>query len=172
MDELEITGGAMPMRRPAFIRQATLEDLAELHGVDEVVFGALAYPIFVLRQFIDVHQRHFLVAADPSLLGYALAAYPAHSDEAWLLGLGVRPEARAYGYGRALLARCLERLRRDGARCVRLTVEPGNHPAIRLYESADFRISDLQRDYYGPGEHRYLMCAALDDQPEFATAAP
>ncbi|MBR7835933.1 GNAT family N-acetyltransferase [Actinospica durhamensis] len=158
-----------------YIRQVAHRDLEPLHGVDLHVFGELAYPYFALRQLIDVHYRHFLVAdagpdlpgLAPELLGYVLAAHAAQAPEAWLLNLGVRPDMRRRGYGRMLFERCLAGLRRDGAGLVRLTVEPGNHAAIRLYESAGFRIQDLQRDYYGPGEHRYCMSVSLDSlRPE------
>lgn len=174
MDEPELVSGAVPVRRPAYIRQVKHDDLAALHDVDEAVFGKLAYPMFVLRQFIDVHQRHFLVAdAGPLLLGYVLAGYAAGSHEAWLLGLGVRAEARNRGYGRALLERCLERLKNDGACSVRLSVEPDNHAAIKLYESTAFKLMGFYRDYYGPGEDRFEMRAFFsDDQSCRAETAP
>jgi ribosomal protein S18 acetylase RimI-like enzyme len=165
MDEIEIATGSARERGPAFIRQASTEDLSALHEVDEAVFGDLAYPLFVLRQFVDVHQRHFLVVdAAPPLLGYVLAAYAARADEAWLLGLGVHPDARNYGWGRALMDRCLARLRSDGADSVRLTVKPGNTAAIKLYESTGFKKTCYIPHYYGDGEGRYEMVASLTDQ--------
>lgn len=162
MDEVGVTAGAVRARGPAFIRHARAEDLSALHTVDEAVFGDLAYPLFVLRQFVDVHQRHFLVIdADPPLLGYVLAAHAAHSSQAWLLGLGVHPDARKYGYGRALMDRCLTMLRDDGASGVRLTVKPGNTAAIKLYESTGFKKTSYIPGYYGDGEGRYEMAASF-----------
>ena len=174
MDENAVASGTARARRPAFIRQARTEDLTALHDVDEAVFGDLAYPLFVLRQFVDVHQRHFLVMdADPPLLGYVLAAHAARTDEAWLLGLGVHPDVRKYGYGRALMERCLSRLRHDGAQAVRLTVKPGNNAAIKLYESAGFKKTGYIPHYYGDGEGRYEMVASLaDEQTRKVGAAP
>lgn len=174
MDVNEAVSGSARARRPAFIRQARTDDLSALHDVDAAVFGDLAYPLFVLRQFVDVHQRHFLVVdADPPLLGYVLAAYAARSDEAWLLGLGVVPDERKYGYGRALMDRCLTRLRCDGARAVRLTVKPGNTAAIKLYESIGFKKAGYIPHYYGDGEGRYEMVASLaDEQTTKVGAAP
>lgn len=152
-------------RRPFFIRQARADDLLALHEIDRAVFGEFAYPPFVLRQFVDVHQRHFLVVdADPPLLGYVLAAHAARSDEAWLLGLGVHPQERSNGYGRALMERCLARLRIDGARAVRLTVKPENTAAIKLYESTGFKKTAYIPHYYGDGEDRYEMVASLADR--------
>lgn len=165
MDEGEITRGAVPARRPAYIRQVQAGDLSALHDVDEAVFGEFAYPLFVLRQFVDVHQRHFLVVdADPPLLGYVLAAYAARSAEAWVLGLGVHPEVRKYGYGRALMGRCLARLRTDGALRALLTVKPENIAAIKLYEAVGFVKTGFEPHYYGDGEGRYTMVAELGEQ--------
>ncbi|HEX4788818.1 MAG TPA: N-acetyltransferase [Actinospica sp.] len=172
MDEAEIESGVVRARRPAYIRQARLADLTALHDVDEAVFGELAYPLFVLRQFVDVHQRHFLVVdADPPLLGYVLAAYAARAEQAWLLGLGVHPDARTYGYGRALMHRCLDRLRSDGATSVRLTVKPDNAAAIHLYESTGFKKTGYIPHYYGDGEGRYEMVASLTDRQTMSVGA-
>jgi [ribosomal protein S18]-alanine N-acetyltransferase len=162
MDEVEITQGRGSARRPAYIRQAGSADLLALHEMDVAVFGELAYPLFVLRQFVDVHRRHFLVVdADPPLLGYVLAAFEAPAEDAWLLGLGIRPEARGHGYGRALMDRSLERLRGDGVRRVLLTVKPENIAAIRLYESIGFNNTGFHPHYYGDGEGRLMMAAQL-----------
>jgi ribosomal-protein-alanine N-acetyltransferase len=165
MDEVEMTSGSVSLGGPAFIRQARPDDLHALQDVDTAVFGELAYPLFVLRQFIDVHHRHFLVAdADPPLLGYVLAAFAAGADDAWLLGLGVRPDARQYGHGRALMHRCLDRLRGDGVRRVLLTVKTENTPAIKLYESIGFKNMGYRQHYYGDDEGRYMMIANLGTQ--------
>jgi ribosomal protein S18 acetylase RimI-like enzyme len=174
MDEIESASGSVRARGPAFIRQACTEDLSALHDVDAAVFGELAYPLFVLRQFVDVHQRHLLVVdAAPPLIGYVLAAYAAQAEEAWLLGLGVHPDARQFGWGRALMDRCLARLRNDGASSVRPTVKPGNTAAIKLYESTGFKKTGYIPHYYGDGEGRYEMVASLTDQLSMkAGAAP
>jgi ribosomal protein S18 acetylase RimI-like enzyme len=165
LDESEIARGTISARRPAFIRQVRSVDLPALHEVDAAVFGEFAYPLFILRQFVDVHQRHFLVAdADPPLLGYVLAAFAARANDAWILGLGVRPDVRKYGYGRALLDHCLARLRDDGVRRVLVTVKPENIAAIKLYESMGFKKKEFQPDYYGTGEGRYIMVADLGAQ--------
>lgn len=165
MDEVARTSDPAGAGRVGFIRQARASDLSALHAIDEAVFGELAYPLFVLRQFVDVHQRHFLVVdADPPLLGYVLAAYAARSSHAWLLGLGVHPQARKFGHGRALMERCLNALRSDGALGVRLTVKPENTAAIKLYESTGFKKMSYIPEYYGDGEGRYEMVASFTQE--------
>jgi ribosomal-protein-alanine N-acetyltransferase len=99
------------------------------------------------------------------LLGYVLAGHAAHAREAWLLGIGVDPEARGLGYGRLLLEHGLARLQADGARAVRMTVRPDNTTAIGLYRSLGFTTIGHQSDYYGPGEDRDEMALRWEDRP-------
>jgi ribosomal-protein-alanine N-acetyltransferase len=165
MDEAGIVRSSIPARQAAFVRQVRSSDLLALHALDKEVFGEFAYPLFVLRQFMDVHSRHLLVVdADPPLCGYLLAAYAARASDAWLLGIGVQREYRACGYGRQLLELSLDRLHADGARSVRLTVKPENHSAIMLYESVGFRRTGFEPQYYGDGEDRFEMVAALSSE--------
>lgn len=54
--------------------------------------------------------------------------------------VAVRPEFRGLGLGRALLMKALEGFRGVGANKATLEATAQNHPAIRLYESAGFRV--------------------------------
>jgi ribosomal protein S18 acetylase RimI-like enzyme len=140
------------------IRAAETADLGELSALDRSVFGELAYPYFVLRQLFDVHREFWLVApAAGELVGYSLGVPSADRSTGWLLGLGVRVEHRRRGYGRALTAASLRRLRAAGVHDVRLTVEPDNQPAVALYLELGFTDHDYRRDYLGRGEDRLIM---------------
>jgi ribosomal protein S18 acetylase RimI-like enzyme len=56
-------------------------------------------------------------------------------------GMYVHPSERGRGLGRLLLGSVLERLRRiEGVEQVQLAVTAGNEPALKLYESAGFRV--------------------------------
>ncbi|HEV2637817.1 MAG TPA: GNAT family N-acetyltransferase, partial [Actinocrinis sp.] len=112
---------------PVVIRSAKEQDLDALHVLDKEVFGILAYPFFTLRQLMDLHARHCLLADDGArLIGYCLGAVSAAPRVGWLLGLGVTPGLRGGGYGRDLARETLRRIRDDGARRVQLAVEPDN----------------------------------------------
>jgi len=144
------------------IRPAEEADLEALHRVDRLVFGRLAYPFFALRQLMDLHARHCLVADDgEQLVGYCLGAMAARPRVGWLLGLAVLPGAREAGHGRDLVHETVRRMAGDGAREVRLAVEPENSGAIHLYETLGFRISGFRPDYFGPEGDRLIMTADL-----------
>lgn len=140
------------------IRTVEEADLPALHRVDRLVFGRLAYPPFALRQLLDLHNRHCLVADDGhGLLGYCLGALAARPRIGWVLGLGVLPQARGAGHGRALVSETVRRIISDGAREVRLAVEPENSAAIHLYETIGLRITGFRPDYFGPRGDRLIM---------------
>ena len=78
-----------------------------------------------------------------------------------LYSLAVAPAHRGKGFGRALVAWCVEALRQEGARDLVLEVGVENGPAITLYESLGFRKERRLHDYYGRGKDAWRMRAAL-----------
>jgi len=159
-EEAPQTGAATAV---VLIRPAEEADLESLHRVDRLVFGRLAYPLFALRQLMDLHIRHCLVADDGRrLVGYCMGALAAHPRTGWVLGLGVVPGARGAGHGRDLVHETVRRIVADGAREVRLAVEPENSAAIHLYETLGFRICGFHPDYFGPQGDRLIMTAGVE----------
>ncbi|GGR39479.1 GNAT family N-acetyltransferase [Streptomyces netropsis] len=128
-----------------------------------------------MRQLFDVHREHLLVLegtaqerpgqrpepGGPRLLGYVLAGVVPGGKDAWILGLGVDPAERGHGHGRRLLRAGLARLTDHGVGEVRLSVEPANHAAIRLYGSFGFTEAGRRDDYFGPREDRLIMSLLL-----------
>ena len=82
-----------------------------------------------------------------------------------LYSLAVFPERRGKGFGRALLARCVDALRAEGARDLVLEVGVENAPAIALYESLGFRKERRVCDYYGRGKDAWKMRASFAGTP-------
>ncbi|MGW1158144.1 GNAT family N-acetyltransferase [Streptomyces sp. NPDC002513] len=153
-------------KRPVRMRGVTEADLPELHRLDREVFQEVAYPYFMLRQLFDMYAAHLLVLDDgQAFQGYVLAGTGRGSGLCWVLGLGVARERRGEGLGRRLMLEMLRRLRDDGVREVRLTVDPTNAAAIALYKSSGFSPAapegGLRRDYFGPGEHRLVLELSL-----------
>lgn len=64
-----------------------------------------------------------------------------------IYGLGVLPEHRGKGLGRAILLRAIEKLREAGVRDVLLQVESENANALGLYESCGFARTSTM-DYF------------------------
>ena len=134
------------------------DDFPEVWAMER---GAIekGYPsAVVVRQAAVLHPETFLVAADTvGPAGYVIAALASDPSEGWILRLRVREDCRRSGCGRALLGAALERLRPSGVARVRLTVAPGNVPALSLYREMGFIEESRLPDYFGPGEDRLLL---------------
>ena len=81
---------------------------------------------------IDLGRSRVAVAEDDTPIGIALLGV--RGDEGWIGGLGVVPEHRRGGVGRALMDVVLA----NAPPSVSLEVIERNEPAIRLYESLGF----------------------------------
>jgi ribosomal protein S18 acetylase RimI-like enzyme len=64
-----------------------------------------------------------------------------------IYGLGVLPEFRGKGFGRAILLGAVKQLKKSGAREVMLQVVTGNANALHLYESCGFETTSTM-DYF------------------------
>jgi ribosomal protein S18 acetylase RimI-like enzyme len=69
------------------------------------------------------------------------------SDLGAIYGLGVLPEYRGKGYGRAILLMAIERLQEAKAEAIMLQVEAENANALNLYKSCGFKETSTM-DYY------------------------
>lgn len=104
--------------------------------------------------------RHYIVArGGGQLLGYgglAVTSAPPRA-EAEIHTIGVRPDARRRGIGRALLRRLLGVADTVGA-TVFLEVRTDNAGAQALYAAERFTVVGLRRSYYrGSGADAYTM---------------
>lgn len=107
--------------------------------------------------------RHWFVAErDGELVGYAGGWLL--QDDAHLMNIAVRADARGHGTGRALLSTLIVRLKESGARRMTLEVRPANTAAIALYESVGMRPAGLRPGYYAEtGEDALIMWGELED---------
>lgn len=69
-------------------------------------------------------------------------------DEAEILSIGVPPQWRKAGIGRALLAVALNRVQENGANKVFLEVGKDNPAAVALYSHMGFKQVGLRKKYY------------------------
>lgn len=107
----------------------------------------------------------FLVAvARHAVVGYAIAHHAV--DEGEILNLGVAPDQRRRGIGRALIDAVLARLCDAGVRTVYLEVRESNAPARSLYASLGFAAVGRRPGYYRlPREDAVILRTQLD-RPE------
>ncbi len=127
-------------------------------AIDEEAFGPGSLNEWSLPPFLH-YGRVYVARFDGTPVGIAELMRDWRDPElAYLYGAAVAKEYQGYGIGTAMLRTILEGLPRSGFRRLRLTVHPENQIAIHIYQDK-FRMRKVEfmKDYYGPGEDRWLF---------------
>jgi len=95
---------------------------------------------------VAVEDGRVLGSASLETEGASIGDDPIEPGTANIRMLGVDPEARGRGSGRALLEACIGEARRQGKRAVTLHTTEDMHAALALYASAGF-VRDPARDW-------------------------
>ena len=120
----------------------------------------------------ELHQSevsdNLVAEVDERVAGYILWWYVV--DEIHIVNLAVHEGCRRRGLARRLLHEVFGRARARGMSIATLEVRVHNEPAIRLYESLDFRQIAIRKAYYADnGEDALVMLKQLG---EAAAEAP
>jgi ribosomal protein S18 acetylase RimI-like enzyme len=83
------------------------------------------------------------------------------SDEAYIHFVGVSPDHRGQGLGRALYERFFDEVRAQGRSVVRCVTSPVNQRSVAFHEALGFEVDRVSADYDGPGEDRVLLVKRL-----------
>ena len=82
-------------------------------------------------------------------------------DEAYIHFVGVTPDKRGEGLGRALYERFFDEARAHGRGVVRCVTSPANDESVGFHEALGFEVDRVVPDYDGPGEDRVLLVRRL-----------
>lgn len=85
-------------------------------------------------------------------VGYALAVTDGDDDAAYLAELAVAPDHQGEGYGSALVAALVERLRDAGVDELRVTVRVVDEDARGFYRAQEFERRERLPDHYDAGD--------------------
>jgi ribosomal-protein-alanine N-acetyltransferase len=137
------------------IEPATWRDLNSLRHLEKVCFPKDAWPLWDLVGVLTFPNILRLRAVtDGQMVGFIACDLQPSEGVAWVATIGVLPEYRGRGIGRALLEACEKRL--DLPR-VRLSVRISNQVAIQLYQTSGYQRSGLWPVYYQDGEDALIM---------------
>ncbi len=128
------------------IRQATPADLQTLAQLHSQCF-AESWSAQEFARLLAIPGTFALLADTDA--GFVLVRVAA--DEAEILSVGVRPERRQQGLGRALMAAAAERAFGHGAQTLFLEVSANNAPARTLYGALGFAEAGRRKAYYNEG---------------------
>lgn len=147
------------------IRTATLNDLKSVHNIEVLCFNDGSYPLFVLRQLLDISNDYFLVAEqDDQILGYAIGNIVNGHAQSWILSLGVHPQARGKQVGKELTEKLIFLLEANNSKEICLTVHPDNASAIKIYQNLGFEIVQESDNYYLDNDARFVMKKVVNNR--------
>jgi ribosomal-protein-alanine N-acetyltransferase len=119
------------------------------------------YPLSLLNHLHKMHPDGFMVAElNNRIVGYVIGVIR-WGLTGHILAIGVDPPFRRKGVGTALMANILDRLRRKGAREVRLEVRKSNLAARRFYLELGFMEREEVPHYYEDGETAVVMTSKI-----------
>jgi ribosomal protein S18 acetylase RimI-like enzyme len=137
------------------IKPASLADVGELRKLEQVCFGQDSWPLFDLLGVLTFPGIVRLKAVvDERMAGFAAGDRKMDEGRGWVTTIGVHPDYRRSGIGKALLAAIEEGISRSH---IRLCVRKNNLPAIRMYEQTGYQHVGLWPDYYADGEDALVM---------------
>ena len=143
------------------IRSPYASELGDLAQLDGSIYGAQAYSVMTLRQFLDLAGPLLAVGVDESgIVGYSVVLPSFVRGQAWFMALGVRVDRRRAGIGRVLAARALETAAKHDLDVIRLTVAPTNVAAIALYQGLGFVNESVVEEYF-EAEDRVILRKTL-----------
>ena len=149
---------------PPQIRHATPSDYGRvIQHVNAWWGGREMAPMLPKLFFLHFEGTSFVAEDDEGKLVAFLIGFLSQTDtdEAYIHFVGVAPEQRGSGLGRALYERFFDVVRSDGRTRVRCVTSPANTQSIAFHESLGFTVESVAKDYDGPGEDRVLFVRQL-----------
>lgn len=145
------------------LRPALPGDLDALYQLEQVAFSGDRFNRRQLWHLLNRAHAWTLVAEEKQCLsGYGSLLFRRHSQRARLYSLGVHPDARGKGVGRALVEALEEAALARGVGELGLEVRADNRIALGLYRRMGFRLERWLDDYYEDGCAGWQMRKSLD----------
>lgn len=140
------------------VKPASLSDFDAIVAVEAASFGKMSWGPRSVREGLATTLVSALVAARAGGgAPDAFALWRTLGDEAEILSIGVRPQARRLGAAQALMAAALEDARAEGLRAMFLEVDAANEAARGLYEKLGFYLVGRRRGYYRNGHDAHVL---------------
>ncbi len=144
------------------LRAARSEDMPSLLGIEQNCFGHERFDRRYLEELMASPEVDVYVASvKGAVIGSVMVRHDSRSARSNLLSLALLPTERGKGYSKVLLLKAEQLAVARGSRSMVLEVREHNAPAIRLYQNAGYRIVSRLPDFFGKGEHAWLMTRSL-----------
>ncbi len=146
------------------IRHAQPSDYGRVIGRVNVWWGGRDMAAMLPKLFfVHFEGTSFVVDGEDGQLAGFLIGFLSQTEpeEAYVHFVGVDPERRGEGLGRALYERFFAEARAHGRTVVRCVTSPVNEASVAFHRAMGFEVERVAEDYDGPGEDRVLLVRAL-----------
>jgi ribosomal-protein-alanine acetyltransferase len=138
------------------ILPASWRDLNALRRVEKVCFPLDVWPLWDLIGVLTLPNIVRLKAVvGEEMIGFIGVDVRPHERRAMIATVGVLPQYRGRGIGKALMEACEAEL--NGIGVITLNVRLSNRTAIGMYEKLGYRGVSRWPDYYQDGEDALVM---------------
>jgi ribosomal protein S18 acetylase RimI-like enzyme len=119
--------------------------------------GERAHPVF----FYELGKDAIIAEEDGRLCGFLLGfVAPTSPPTGYVHLVGIDPDYRRRGVGKALYEQFSERCREAGAAQLRAITTVGNEGSVRFHEALGFAVEEVP-EYAGPNRARVVFTKAL-----------
>ena len=141
------------------IREATLEDLAQIMVLEQACFVNDAWSEAMMESELVASHTYYIVAIyEDTLVGYGGLSKLAGSSTADIQTIAVDKTHRGLGIGRKLMFALHAQARELGAKEIFLEVRADNSVAQKLYKVFGFKQIGVRKKYYQPdGVDAFVM---------------
>lgn len=146
------------------IRHAQPSDYGRVIGRVNVWWGGRDMAAMLPKLFfVHFEGTSFVVDGEDGQLAGFLIGFLSQTEpeEAYVHFVGVDPERRGEGLGRALYERFFAEARAHGRTVVRCVTSPVNEASVAFHRAMGFEVERVAEDYDGPGEDRVLLVRTL-----------
>lgn len=133
------------------IKKMTKNDIKGVYDVELQCFGESTSPIGWFADVVNDENSHYYIAyLENKLIGYAGMHVNFHPEKRYckIAYLAVNKEYRNRGIGRLLIEKLLHIAKALHISDIKLEVETDNIPAVHLYESFGFKVTEVLQNYY------------------------
>lgn len=146
------------------IRHAKPSDYGRVIGRVNVWWGGRDMAPVLPKLFFLHFEGTSFVAEDEEgdLVGFLCGFLSqTNADEAYVHFVGITPDHRGEGLGRALYERFFDEVRAHERTVVRCVTSPVNQESVAFHQTLGFEVDRVIEDYDGPGEDRVLLVKRL-----------
>ena len=136
-------------------RQLALEDCQAVADLETQLFDG-RFDAASLRALLCKPAFYGVVLPAPDMpkIIHAYCLAYISSMQADIIAIGTEKTKQGRGFGQIILRHLIDVTEQHNVAQITLEVAVDNIPAIRLYDSCGFNVSDIRKDYYHRGENR------------------